>query len=683
MTDSEKIMEQYTSPAASQHTTDESVYDIMDNASIVSETTMSTVISRSNSNSKPLEDGDEAEVEFLEAETTIDWDGLAAVEKRMVCEDEDIALFLERLDQAKDDDWEESHLPVQSIDHLKEIIANSSHLPFNDIPNIPSINYDDSELSLWSALLAEYRQVALKIPKYASIMVRSGIPPALRGLAWKSMSEAAAPTLGSLYDSLAAEWTPFVKIIGRDLNRTFPEISMFREKGGEGQMKLGRVLRAYSAYDMQVGYCQGLTFLTGPLLLHMSDRDAFCVLVKLMEDYELRSMFTADMSGLQLRMYQFECLFAEKFPDLYQHFSTLGINNIYASQWFLSFFAVTCPLGMLVRIFDLTFAEGAVTTLMRVALAVLKRNKHILMAFDDEEQILQHMLGRCLWDSYGLDADLLMTDVSSITECTNLRLRELDEEFRTGPKPIRPRRDSCKPATISEPAPAASAFSSFPFNFMWPVAAATPIPEEATTKSKSPNEIELRHSVSGMSIKSFDSENSAYADRLKQYQSSASSFSSNDLRTSRIPANGGVPASSDTQALKDQIAALTAEVEKLKYELQNRDRLELEATALETEEGGDNNTTITGHKKSDNPCCEGLRMKLALAKTNEVLARQEIESLKHSLHTKTGVSTNQIQAAPVSLGENEIEEEAAATPEAVPAAPAEPAAPAAKGWSLW
>lgn len=681
MTDPEKTMEQYTSPAASQYTTDESVDDIMDNASIVSETTMSTVISRSNSNSKPLEGREEAEVVSVEAKTTIDWDGLAAVEKRMVCEDEDIALFLERLDQAKDDDWEESHLPVQSIAQLKEIIANSGHLPFNDIPNIPSITYDDSELSLWSALLAEYRQVALKIPKYASIMVRSGIPPALRGIAWKSMSEAAAPTLGSLYDSLAAEWTPFVKIIGRDLNRTFPEISMFREKGGEGQMKLGRVLRAYSAYDMQVGYCQGLTFLTGPLLLHMSDRDAFCVLVKLMEDYELRSMFTADMSGLQLRMYQFECLFAEKFPDLYQHFTTLGVNNIYASQWFLSFFAVTCPLGMLVRIFDLTFAEGAVTTLMRVALAVLKRNKHILMAFDDEEQILQHMLGRCLWDSYGLDADLLMTDVSSITECSNIRLREIEEEFRSGPKPIRPRRDSCKPASISDPspAPAASAFSSFPFNFMWPVAAATPTPEEPIPKSKSPNEIDLRHSVSGMSIASFDSDNSAYADRLKQYQSSASSFSSNDLRTSRIPANGGVPVSSDTQALKDQIAALTAEVEKLKFELQNRDRLELEAT-----DGGDNNTTITGVKKTDNPCCEGLRMELALAKTNEVLARQEIESLKHLLHTKTSVSTNQIQAAPpVSVAEKEVEDETAATPEAEPAAAAELAAPVAKGWSLW
>lgn len=145
-------------------------------------------------------------------------------------------------------------------------------MPFHDIPNLPNVNYDDSELSLWAALIADYRSVAQKIPKYASMMVRSGIPPALRGHAWKAMAESASPTLESLYDSLAAEWTPFVKIIGRDLNRTFPEIKMFREQGGPGQLKLGRVLRAYSAYDIQVGYCQGLTFLAGPLLLHMDDK---------------------------------------------------------------------------------------------------------------------------------------------------------------------------------------------------------------------------------------------------------------------------------------------------------------------------------------------------------------------------------------------------------------------------
>ncbi|KAF5100376.1 hypothetical protein DV451_002603 [Geotrichum candidum] len=557
-------------------------------------------------------------------ETGIDWDALVAVESRMVSEDSDYTLFVERLNLVKDEDFEETHYPLLSVPAVRNIIDTSGDKPFNDIPNIPTIAYDDSELSLWAALLADYRNVVMRVPKYANIMVRSGIPPALRGFAWKSMAEAGSPTLESLYDSLAAEWTPFVKIIGRDLNRTFPDIQMFRENGGDGQMKLGRVLRAYSAYDMQVGYCQGLTFLTGPLLLHMDDRDAFCVLVKLMEDYELRTMFTADMAGLQLRMYQFENLFADEFPDLYEHFTTLGVNSIYASQWFLSFFAVTCPLGMLVRIFDLTFAEGAIPTIMRVALSILKRNKHILMAFDDDEEILQHMLGRCLWDSYGLDADLLITDVTSIQSVTNERLRELEMDFGLGGKPIR-----SKVAKQEE-----SGYSFlFPF-FKWPAAPVAESVETASTKS-APKETDSRNS-SRMSMVSYDSEVStttlSTTSRNASYRSSASSFTSYEPSLSKLSF-----ANSENQTLRDKVAALTAEVEKLKFELQNRDRLRGDAP--------------DSGEKIENPCCEKLRMELALVKTNEVLARQEIEQLKHALHTARQ--------------------------------PTGPEAPQAKGWSLW
>lgn len=582
--------------------------DETDNQSIVSTSvvSLSTVISSSN-------------------KADVDWDALVAVENRMVSEDSDYTLFVERLNLVKDEDFEETHYPLLSVADVRSIIDTSSDMPFNDIPNIPIITYDDSELSLWAALLADYRNVVMRVPKYANIMVRSGIPPALRGFAWKSMAEAGSPTLESLYDSLAAEWTPFVKIIGRDLNRTFPDIKMFRENGGAGQMKLGRVLRAYSAYDMQVGYCQGLTFLTGPLLLHMNDRDAFCVLVKLMEDYELRSMFTADMAGLQVRMYQFENLFADEFPDLYEHFITLGVNSIYASQWFLSFFAVTCPLGMLVRIFDLTFAEGAVPTIMRVALSLLKRNKHILMAFDDDEEILQHMLGRCLWDSYGLDADLLITDVTAVKSVTNERLRELEMDFSLGGKPIRPK-------TIKQEE---SGYSfMFPF-FKWQAAPTTDSVETSSTKS-APKEADIGN-LSRMSIVSYESEVStttlSTTSRDTSYRSSASSFTSYEPSLSKLTI-----ANSENQALRDKAAALTAEVEKLKFELQNRDRLRGDAPDDAT--------------KIENPCCEKLRMELALVKTNEVLARQEIEQLKHALHTARHFDP-------------------------------QPEVPVAKGWSLW
>ena len=55
---------------------------------------------------------------------------------------------------------------------------------------------------------------------------------------------------------------------------------MFKEAGGEGQQALAKVLKCFSLYDKEIGYCQGLGFLVGPLLMQMADRDAFCVLVR-------------------------------------------------------------------------------------------------------------------------------------------------------------------------------------------------------------------------------------------------------------------------------------------------------------------------------------------------------------------------------------------------------------------
>ena len=54
---------------------------------------------------------------------------------------------------------------------------------------------------------------------------------------------------------------------------------------------------------------------------------------------------------------------------------TWVVEPAYLSQWFLSCFAVTCPLPMLFRIYDVIFAEGANETVMRVALALVQAKR--------------------------------------------------------------------------------------------------------------------------------------------------------------------------------------------------------------------------------------------------------------------------------------------------------------------
>ena len=55
--------------------------------------------------------------------------------------------------------------------------------------------------------------------------------------------------------------------IMKDLARTFPMHPLFTERGGVGQQKMFNVLKAYAVHDKALGYCQGMAFVVGILLL--------------------------------------------------------------------------------------------------------------------------------------------------------------------------------------------------------------------------------------------------------------------------------------------------------------------------------------------------------------------------------------------------------------------------------
>ena len=72
----------------------------------------------------------------------------------------------------------------------------------------------------------------------------------------------------------------------------------------------------------------------------MPDEEAFCVLVRLMDSYNLRSLFLADMPGLQLRLFQFDRLVEDILPLLHTHFLRKGVkSSMFASQWFMTLFS--------------------------------------------------------------------------------------------------------------------------------------------------------------------------------------------------------------------------------------------------------------------------------------------------------------------------------------------------------
>lgn len=137
-----------------------------------------------------------------------------------------------------------------------------------------------TDLEFYMALAKDYQQTAARLPTLLSKKIRKGVPPPLRGVVWQSMASARDSTLLEQFDKLCNESSPYEGLIGKDLGRSFPGVDMFRDPDGDGQRMLGRVLKCFSLYDQKIGYCQGLAFLVGPLLMHMPDSQAFCVLVR-------------------------------------------------------------------------------------------------------------------------------------------------------------------------------------------------------------------------------------------------------------------------------------------------------------------------------------------------------------------------------------------------------------------
>ena len=64
------------------------------------------------------------------------------------------------------------------------------------------------------------------------------------------------------------------------------------------------IWQAYSIFDEEIGYVQGLSFITAVLLLHLPEESAFVLFVHIMHNYGLRELFEPGFVNLQIRLYQ-------------------------------------------------------------------------------------------------------------------------------------------------------------------------------------------------------------------------------------------------------------------------------------------------------------------------------------------------------------------------------------------
>ncbi|KAJ6593928.1 rab-GTPase-TBC domain-containing protein [Mycena capillaripes] len=253
----------------------------------------------------------------------------------------------------------------------------------------------------WGAVISDYQQFASEHPEALARAIAKGIPGTLRGMMWQLMAASKDPELESTYLKLLKDSSPHEKAITRDLGRTFPHHDFFTDGQGIGQENLFNVLKAYSIYDEPVGYCQGLPFVVAILLLNMPDEEAFSLLVRLMQVYDLRGHFLPEMPKLQLRLFQFDRLIEELLPVLHVHFLREGVkSSMFCSQWFLTMFSYRFPLDIVFRIYDNCLASG-IEAIFGFSVMLLMKNEDILLSLKFD-QILA-FLNNKLFDRYKVE----------------------------------------------------------------------------------------------------------------------------------------------------------------------------------------------------------------------------------------------------------------------------------------
>lgn len=141
---------------------------------------------------------------------------------------------------------------------------------------------DRQAIERWDTYIDKELRISNKRdPKVLLHAIKTGVPRSKRGDIWLYLAEQYSmntapvdikkfPNFNTPYKVLLKSLTEHQHAIFIDLGRTFPNHTYYRAALGIGQLSLFNILKAYSILDPELGYCQGLGFICGILLLHVS-----------------------------------------------------------------------------------------------------------------------------------------------------------------------------------------------------------------------------------------------------------------------------------------------------------------------------------------------------------------------------------------------------------------------------
>lgn len=198
----------------------------------------------------------------------------------------------------------------------------------------------------------------------------SGMPCSCRWKIWTDAVQLWRLELPVNYQDLLRNEGPEDRQIELDICRTFPYLPAF---DASKEQKLGRVLRAYASLQPDVGYCQGMNFVAGLLILASdNEEESFRVLVCLMDKYNLAGFYRASFPLLQRYVVAADRLLLSEAPVLHAHLHKQGVHpNLYMHEWFLALFVDCMPSALVLDVFQAIMQEG-LYIIIPIAVSILR-----------------------------------------------------------------------------------------------------------------------------------------------------------------------------------------------------------------------------------------------------------------------------------------------------------------------
>ena len=129
---------------------------------------------------------------------------------------------------------------------------------------------------------------------------------------------------------LARKYSVDLRQIDLDINRTFRDNLAYKKRYCQRQVQLYNVLAAYSIYNTEIGYCQGMSNIAALLLMYLSDEErTFWALSQLMSSpkYSMHGFFKKDFPKLIRFSDKHDSIIKELMPKLYKKFVSPQPNH--------------------------------------------------------------------------------------------------------------------------------------------------------------------------------------------------------------------------------------------------------------------------------------------------------------------------------------------------------------------